>query len=76
MNLFWSEEHARKWSGYRAEAEGGLTPLRDMLYIFSAETFTERMGGHYIRDMASFRQDLMARIQEIKGNDPFWSVPR
>jgi hypothetical protein len=75
MNLFRSEEHARNWSGYRAEAEGGLTPLRDMLYIFSSENFTERLGGHYITKMADFRRDLMARIKAIKGDDPFWSVP-
>lgn len=75
MNLFRSEEHARAWSGYASEAEGGLLPLESMRTIFSTPYFRERGSGHYISQMPDLRGEFMDTLARVTGNHPFWGVP-
>jgi hypothetical protein len=72
MNLFRSEEHARRWSGYRAEAAAGLLPLAQLHAIFSADFFRQRLSGRYLSDFKTLRADLVATVARVTGNDPFW----
>lgn len=75
MNLFRSEEHARAWSGFTAEAEGGLLPLQGIWEIFSAPFFRERGNGRYISSMPELRGEFMATLARVSGGHPFWGIP-
>lgn len=75
MNLFRSEEHARNWSGYKPEAEGGLLSLAQILEVFSAPHFRERGNGRYISTMGELRSTFMDKIKEVTNDDPFWRLP-
>jgi hypothetical protein len=74
MNLFRSEEHARKWRGFTPEAEGGLLPLDKMLSAFSIELFRQRPNGHYVSSLAKYRAQFLEQLREISGDNPFWRV--
>ena len=72
MNLFRSEEHAKRWSGYRADATAGLLPLKGILAIFSGRLFRERLSGHYVSDLKSLSLEQAALLKQLTGDDPFW----
>ena len=74
MNLFRSEEHAKNWSGWRPEAAGGLLPLNDILAIFSAPYFEQRLNGRYISAFPELRKTLLETIERVTDGHPFWSV--
>jgi hypothetical protein len=48
MNLFRSEEHARRWELFDAEYEANLQPLDAWVGRFSADRFRERIRPDYI----------------------------
>ena len=48
MNLFRSEEHARRWDGYDEAMASSLKPLAEWADIFSNPFFRERGRADYI----------------------------
>ena len=48
MNLFRSEEHARRWNGFDGEMASSLMPVAIWADIFSSPFFRERMRPDYI----------------------------
>ncbi|MDH3602322.1 MAG: hypothetical protein OEU26_22135 [Candidatus Tectomicrobia bacterium] len=48
MNLFRSEEHARRWELFDAEYEANLQPLDAWVERFSADRFRQRIRSDYI----------------------------
>jgi hypothetical protein len=75
MNLFRSEEHARNWSGFKEEAEGGLLSLPQILEAFSAEQFRARGRPDYISRYRELRPGFLAALKQITGDHPFWRLP-
>ena len=77
MNLFRSEEHAKRWSGFRSEAAAGLLSLADAMDLASAPSFRERPNGHYVSSAATYRPAFLERLKTITRGDPFWDpTPR
>ncbi len=74
MNLFRSEEHARNWSGFANDAEGGLLSLAEVMAIFSAPTFRERLNGRYISARPSLRPGLLEAVAAVTQDHPFWGI--
>ncbi len=74
MNLFRAEEHAKNWSGGRRVAAGGLLPLNDILTIFSAPNYRQRLNGRYISALPELRKTQLETIERVTGGHPFWSV--
>ena len=72
MNLFRSEEHVRRWSGFRTEAAAGLLPLADAMNLASAPSFRERLNGHYVSSAPTYRSAFLERMKTITRGDPFW----
>jgi hypothetical protein len=72
MNLFRSGEHAKRWSGYKAEAAAGLRPLKDILAIFSGRLFRERPNGRYVSSLKELALDQGERVKQLTNDDPFW----
>lgn len=77
MNLFRSEDHARRWSGFTAERAAGLMPFIDMVAIMSTPRHRERLNGHYVSSVAGYTQQFFDRLREVTRNSPFWDpAPR
>ncbi len=77
MNLFRSEEHARRWSGFRAEAAAGLLLLADAMDIMSVPSFRERLNGRYVSSAPTYRPAFVERLKAVSRGDPFWDpTPR
>ena len=72
MNLFRSEEHAKRWSGYKTEAAAGLRPLQDILAIFSGRLFRERPNGRYISSLKELALAQGELVKQLTHDDPFW----
>jgi len=67
MNLFRSEEHARKWSYFNADYEKSLKPLSFWNDVFSGLIFRSRGRSDYIswlgtEEAKKARQELMAKL--------------
>jgi hypothetical protein len=77
MNLFRSEEHARRWSGFRAEAAAGLLSLADAMAIMSTPRHRDRLSGRYVSSAPGYAPVFFDRLRAITRNDPFWDpTPR
>jgi hypothetical protein len=68
MNLFRSEEHARKWAKFNLEFEKTLKPLSFWLEVFSGEMFRARTRPDFISWLRSEEgkkavQSTMAKLQ-------------
>ena len=75
MNLFRSEEHARNWSGFKKESEGGLLSLGQYMEIFRAPYFQERVSDRYISSLPDLRGLFLGKIKEVTDDHPFWRLP-
>ena len=72
MNLFRSEEHARNWSGFKADTEEVINPLSDVAGLFSSNFFTRRLDPDYVSRMPKYLNEL---IGALKGMGSFWQPP-
>ena len=72
MNLFRSEEHARNWNGYSEDAAGGMLSLADIMTIFSAGLFRERLSKTYISDLRDLFVDVAETARRVTKDNPFW----
>jgi len=69
MNLFRSEEHARRWSQFNPELEKSLKPLSFWEKLFSGPIFRERGRSDYISwlgtdEAKEAMQALRAQLQK------------
>ncbi len=72
MNLFRSEEHARRWFGYKPEAAAGLLTIQQLMELFSSPVFRQRLSGSYISNLATHYVATAAEFKRITGDHPFW----
>jgi hypothetical protein len=75
MNLFRSEEHVRKWSGYKSGTDQGIVPLAETIGLFSGRFFTRRLDPDYVSHMQEYMGDLIAALKAISVTRPFWAPP-
>jgi hypothetical protein len=48
MDLFRSEEHVRNWASFAEDSDEGMTPLPDMVTLFSGPYFKQRLDQYYV----------------------------
>jgi hypothetical protein len=69
MNLFRSEEDARRWSLYDPASEDGFIALPDLLVLFSTESRRHLLDGDYLERWAGRRwperRDALQRIGKV-----------
>jgi hypothetical protein len=75
MNLFRSEEHARRWSGFRAEAAGGLLSVADAMAVMSTPRHRDRLSGHYVSSAPASAPAFFEHLKRITHDSPFWAPP-
>ena len=73
MNLFRSEEHARRWEAFRPESEEGFIALPDLAGLFGTESRRHMLDADYLSRWyplrAAERRDYLAHIGKAS---PFW----
>lgn len=74
MNLFQSEEHVRRWSGYDPTAAEGTLPLDDWAYVFSVEFCRTKLDPDFFLRGLELRQGLFQALKELGKSGPFWGL--
>lgn len=72
MNLFRSEEHARNWASFAEGTEEGITPLPDMVRLFSGPYFRRRLDPDYVSRMFEYAGEMIEVMNAIGKTGPFW----
>jgi hypothetical protein len=73
MNLFRSEEHARRWTQFNPASEVGFISLPELAGFFGTETRRHMLDADYLSAWfprrAAERREYVARIGKAV---PFW----
>ncbi len=73
MNLFRSEDHARRWPAFQARAEEGFITLVDLAGFFGTETRHHMLDGDYLSRWFPRRgAERRAYLEQIGKTTPFW----
>ena len=76
MNLFRSEEHVRNWASFVEGTDEGITPLPDMVKLFSGPLFTRRLDPDYLSHRQEYGRQMIEVMKEIGKTGPFWKRPK
>ena len=74
MNFFRSEEHLRKWSGFKPGTEEGIVDLPSLVKVFSGSLFTRRLDPDYFSNYQKYVGEFIAAVSEIGKSRPFWAL--
>ena len=72
MNLFRSEGHVRNWASFAEDSDEGITPLPDMMRLFSGPYFKRRLDQDYVSHMFEYAREMGQTMKEIGRTGPFW----
>ncbi len=76
MNLFRSEDHVRRWDSFVQGTDEGITPLSDMIKLFSGSYFKRRLDQDYVSHMFEYAREMVQIMKEIGKSGPFWKRPK
>ena len=73
MNLFRSEDHARRWSQFTPRAEEGFITLTDLAGFFGTESRRHMLDPDYLSVWYPHRAvERRAYLESIGKTSPFW----
>ncbi|HET9855744.1 MAG TPA: hypothetical protein VFR53_11860 [Methylomirabilota bacterium] len=73
MNLFRSEEHARRWSQFEPRSEQGFIGLAELVGFFGTESRRHMLDGDYLSSWHPRRAaERRAYLERIGKTSPFW----
>jgi hypothetical protein len=73
MNLFRSEEHARRWAQFNPDAEDGFISLPDLAAFFGTETRHHMLDADYLSVWFPRRAtERRTFLEQIGKASPFW----
>jgi ABC-type cobalamin transport system ATPase subunit len=73
MNLFRSEEHARRWSRFEPRSEDGFISLAELAGLFGTESRGHMLDGDYLSSWYPRRAaERRAYLERIGKTSPFW----
>jgi hypothetical protein len=73
MNLFRSEEHARRWSQFNPRSEEGFIRLSELAGFFGTETRRHMLDANYLSAWFPKRAaERRAFLEQIGKASPFW----
>lgn len=76
MNLFACEDNVLKWSQTDPASGDGIRPLADWAFVFSTDLFRRRLDPNYLSNMAEYRSQMGAALQERGMTGPWFFRPR
>lgn len=75
MNLFRSEEHAKRWPLYSQATEDYILPVATWAEIFSGPLFVERLSPDYLERGEEYLAAYHDALREAGKSSPFWQYP-
>jgi hypothetical protein len=75
MNLFRSEEDARRWSEFVPGSDAGIVTLEQAMAIMSTPRHRDRFSGHYVSSSPGYTAEFFARVREVTVGDSYWAPP-
>jgi hypothetical protein len=73
MNLFRSEEHARRWAQFNPASQDGFISLADLADFFGTETRQHMLDPDYLSVWYPRRAtERRAVLERIGKTSPFW----
>jgi hypothetical protein len=73
MNLFRSEEHARRWGQFEPRSEQGFISLTDLADFFGTESRRHMLDADYLSSWYPRRAaERRAFLERIGKTSPFW----
>jgi hypothetical protein len=76
MNFFRSEEHLRRWGGYKEKMEGGQISLDSLIQLFGEPYFTNRGRPDYISHFSEYMADLVGELDKLPDAGDYWKLSR
>jgi len=74
MNFFRSEEHLRRWEGFKEKKEGGIIALKDLMTLFSRPYFKNRRDPDYYSRMGDYIVDMAATLETLAHAGEYWRM--
>jgi hypothetical protein len=74
MNFFRSEEHLRKWEGFKKVGKEGIIPLSEAMRLFSSPFFAKRREPDYFSHMARYTADTLSIADSLKNTGSYWRL--
>ncbi len=73
MNLFRSEDHARRWPQFNPQSEEGFIPLPELAGFFATESRHHMLEANYLSTWFPKRgAERRAFLEQISKATPFW----
>jgi hypothetical protein len=73
MNLFRSEEHAKRWTQFNPASEEGFIELPDLCAFFGTETRRHMLDADYLTAWYPKRAaERKAVLERLGKTSPFW----
>jgi hypothetical protein len=73
MNLFRSEDHARRWSQFNPQSEEGFIALPELAGFFATESRHHMLEADYLSTWFPKRAaERRAFLEQIGKDTPFW----
>lgn len=73
MNLFRSEEHARRWTAFGPRADQGFITLTELAGFFGTESRRHMLDANYLSAWYPKRAaERRAYLERIGKTTPFW----
>jgi hypothetical protein len=76
MNFFRSEEHPRRWEGYKEKMEGGKISLDSLIQLFGEPYFTKRGSPDYVSHFSGYMAALVGELDNLQDAGNFWKLSR
>ena len=74
MNFFRSEEHLRRWEGYKEKMEGGKITLDSLIQLFGKPYFTNRGRPDYISHFSEYMAGLVGELDKLPDAGDYWKL--
>ena len=65
MNFFRSEEHLRKWEGFKGE--NGIMSLESLMQLFSCSYAKNRMGPDWVSHSSEYMAEMIETLDKLQG---------
>ena len=75
MNLFRSEDHARRWWAYDPAAVEGILPVDQWARAFGGDYYRRKLDPDFFLHALELRNEIFQLLKELGKSGPFWGIP-
>ena len=74
MNFFRSEEHLRRWEGYKEKKKGGKISLDSLMELFQLPYMRNRGMPDYVSHFSEYMAGLVGELDNLPDAGDFWRL--